>query len=310
MRNRTTKGRRHLSLQVLECRRLLAFDFGDAPPAYPVLLEDDGARHESSLVWGEVGAEINSGWVVSLAGNGNTLAAGEPYTTGNGTATDVGRTRIYRRSGSTWRQFGSEITGQNTRDGFGWSVSLSDDGNTVAIGAPFNDTNGSGSGQTRVFRWSGTAWQQMGNTINGEEGSPFTFIPGDRSGWSVSLSADGNTVAIGAPYNDGNGKDAGHTRVFRWNVGVWQQLGSDIDGQPGPEGSTWPGDNLGDLVSLSADGNTLAVNFSNRDLAGGGGGGGVNIPRDNHKQPTKNAKDRHDFLYRDSAFLLIRIRSI
>ena len=37
------------------------------------------------------------------------------------------------------------------------------------------------------------------------------------SGVSVSLSSDGTIVAIGALYNDGNGPDAGHVRVYEIN---------------------------------------------------------------------------------------------
>ena len=140
--------RPQLTFEALEDRCLLAYDFGDAPETYPVLMSDDGARHEVSLAWNEVGAEINSGWVVSLSSDGSTLAIGEPYTTGiGGPATDVGRTRIYRREGANWQQLGADIHGQNGRDGFGWSVALSEDGNTVAIGAPYNDGSGDDSGQ-------------------------------------------------------------------------------------------------------------------------------------------------------------------
>jgi hypothetical protein len=39
----------------------------------------------------------------------------------------------------------------------------------------------------------------------------------DQSGESVSLSSDGKTVAIGSIYNDGNGADSGHVRIFQWN---------------------------------------------------------------------------------------------
>ena len=44
---------------------------------------------------------------------------------------------------------------------------------------------------------------------------------------SLSLSDDGNTIAIGAPYNDGNGTDAGHARVYKYDSssGKWTQVG-------------------------------------------------------------------------------------
>jgi hypothetical protein len=50
------------------------------------------------------------------------------------------------------------------------------------------------------------AWTQLGADINGEAAD-------DYSG-SVSLSSDGNRLAIGAGWNDGNGDNSGHVRVF------------------------------------------------------------------------------------------------
>ena len=52
------------------------------------------------------------------------------------------------------------------------------------------------------------------------------------SGNSVSLSSDGTTVAIGAPYNDGFRNSSGHVRIFKLNdEKLWTQIGSDIDGE-------------------------------------------------------------------------------
>jgi hypothetical protein len=115
-------------------------------------------------------------------------------------------------STSAWVQKGSDIDGEAASDQSGWSVSLSDDGNTVAIGAYGNDGNGSDSGHVRVFTWNGSAWVQKGSDIDGE-------AAGDQSGSPVSLSGDGGIVAIGAYLNDGiNGADSGHVRVFSWVV--------------------------------------------------------------------------------------------
>jgi hypothetical protein len=83
-------------------------------------------------------------------------------------------------------------------------------------GAFGNDGNGSNSGHVRVFQWNAGdastpgAWVKMGVDIDGEAAC-------DYSGRSVSLSSDGKTVAIGANFNDDNGSDSGHTRVFQWN---------------------------------------------------------------------------------------------
>ena len=90
------------------------------------------------------------------------------------------------------------------------SVSLSADGTKVAIGAIGNDGTGFNSGHVRIYNYtpSGTAsWTQLGADIDGEAAT-------DYSGKSVSLSADGTKVAIGALSNDGTASNAGHVRVY------------------------------------------------------------------------------------------------
>ena len=102
------------------------------------------------------------------------------------------------------KQIGADIDGEAGNDYSGWSVSLSADGTTVAIGARWNDGNGADSGHVRIYERSGNTWNQVGADIDGEAAS-------DNSGWSVSLSADGTTVAIGA---SGNGGYSGRVRIF------------------------------------------------------------------------------------------------
>jgi hypothetical protein len=77
----------------------------------------------------------------------------------------------------------------------------------VAIGAPYNDGNGSDSGHVRVYKNISDVWTQIGTDIDGEAAI-------DYSGSSVSLSSDGSVVAIRAFINDGNGTDSGHVRVY------------------------------------------------------------------------------------------------
>merc|ERR1711935_734507 len=112
--------------------------------------------------------------------------------------------------------------GEAADDYSGYSVSLSSNGQTVAIGAVDSDGNGIDSGQTRIFNLedSTSTWVQLGGDIDGEAAD-------DQSGWSVSLSSDGQTVAIGAPYNNGNGSYSGETRIFKWDdsISTWVQLG-------------------------------------------------------------------------------------
>ncbi len=164
-------------------------------------------------VWSQLGAAINgeaendqSGWSVSLSANGSAVAIGSPNNDDNGT--DSGHVRIYNFDGSSWTQLGTDIDGETAGDGSGQSVSLNEDGSIAVIGADKNDGNGSDSGHVRVFSFDGSNWSQRGSDINGE-------TAGDLSGQSVSLSADGSVVAIGATNNAGvNGSYSGHTRVY------------------------------------------------------------------------------------------------
>lgn len=101
-----------------------------------------------------------------------------------------------------WTQVGSDINGEQPGDESGYAVSLSSNGSIIAIGAPENDGNGNTSGHVRVFENTNGNWLQIGQDINGTSFS-------DRSGYSVSLSGNGETLAVGSPYNDDNGNNAG-----------------------------------------------------------------------------------------------------
>jgi len=84
-----------------------------------------------------------------------------------------------------------------------------------------------------------------GSDVNGEASN-------DESGWSVSMNAAGDRMAIGAPYNDGNGISSGHVRVYALSSGSWTQLGSDIDGEAA-------NDRSGYSVSMNSDGDRVAI---------------------------------------------------
>ena len=75
---------------------------------------------------------------------------------------------------------------------------------TVAVGAVGHDEV---KGQVRVFKFNGTVWRQMGQDLDGEEIY-------DYAGYSVSLSSDGMTVAVGAVNHD---EIKGQLRVFYLN---------------------------------------------------------------------------------------------
>ena len=143
--------------------------------------------------WSQIGSDIDgegagdgSGSSVALSADGSVVAIGATGNGGNGDTS--GQVRIYRNLGGSWSQLGSDIDGEAAGDRSGTSVALSADGSVVAIGASFNDGNGSFSGQVRLYRNVGGSWNPIGSDIDGE-------AAGDGSGTSVALSADGSVVA-------------------------------------------------------------------------------------------------------------------
>ena len=228
--------------------------------------------------WVQMGTDIDggaagehSGEAVALSSDGLRVAVGAPGNTTFDNGTDAGRVRVYAWSGGfgdggvgVWVQMGSDIKGEAAGDSSGNAVALSADGSILAVGASWNDGNGSNSGHVRVYEWSGSAWLQMGEDIDGE-------AAGDASGFkAVSLNAEGTRLAVGARYNSDGGHHAGHTRVWEWTRGVewpsgrewscWLQMGADIDGEAAGEQS-------GSAVALSADGARLAVGAPHNDGA-------------------------------------------
>jgi hypothetical protein len=199
----------------------------------------------SGSTWNQLGGNINgetssdrSGQSVSLNADGTIVAIGSPSNSGG-----KGNVRVYQYSSGSWSQLGSDIDGEATGDGSGWSVSLNAVGTIVAIGAPYNSSS---RGQVRVYQYISGSWSQLGTDIDGEAAN-------DQSGFSVSLNDDGTIVAIGANLNDQSGKtDSGQVRVYQYISGSWTKVGQDIDGEA-------TNDQSGYSVSLSSDGTRVAI---------------------------------------------------
>ena len=91
-------------------------------------------------------------------------------------------------------QLGSDIDGVANADQFGWSVSMSNDGNRMVIGAIYDDTPGSNAGSVEVYEYSSGSWTKMGSTINGEAAY-------DQFGYAVSMNDAGDRIVVGAINN-------------------------------------------------------------------------------------------------------------
>ena len=185
-----------------------------------------------------------TGFSVSLSSNGLVLAAGAP--TDN---TNVGAAYIWTSSNSglnsTWTQVAKLIGTGGTvgSQSQGTSVSLNADATTLAVGAPTNNSSG---GATYIYVLSAGTWTQQGaSPLVGSGGTPPS-----TQGTSVSLSASGNTLAVGGPVD---GTDTGAVWIFSRTGTTWsQQTGSPLVGT-GSTGAAMQGTS----VCLSASGDTL-----------------------------------------------------
>ena len=137
-------------------------------------------------------------------------------------------------------------------DRYGFSVALSSDGNTLALGSPGENFN---TGAVRVFRKSSGQW----TIVTMLDGTGNGFDEGDQFGHAVAISGDGRTVAVGAPYSAGFStprvKEQGEVLVWSDKAGtekIMNYLPKNLKG--GAEG-----DRFGWSVSLDKDGEVMAV---------------------------------------------------
>jgi hypothetical protein len=190
---------------------------------------------------GAVGATVYQGSSVAISADGNTAIVGGPYDNSN-----AGAVWVYTRSGGVWTQQGSKLVGTGAvgADYQGSSVAISADGNTAIVGGYPDNTN---TGAVWVYTRSGGVWTQQGSKLVGTGAVEMA-----QQGWSVALSADGNTAIVGG-FSDNS--IAGAAWVFSRSGGVWTQQGSRI-----VDTGAWGGiAKQGASVALSADGNTAIV---------------------------------------------------
>ena len=196
-------------------------------------------------------ANFYFGASVSISSLGHVIAVGSAgIDIWEDAANTTAKVKIYSWDGSSWVQKGGSLNGHVSTDNAGFSIDLSDDGNTIVIGVPNHDSPETGDmydGQVLIYEWDGTNWQQKGANLDGKRAGAL--------GSAVSLSADGNTVAASEPSNNMRINDKfmqGFVNVYTWDGAAWEKKGNDIEGDVDLA-------LLGYSISLSADGNTIII---------------------------------------------------
>ena len=179
-----------------------------------------------------------SGWSVSLSSDGTIVAIGAIN------ENNVGATNIYQNISGTWTKIGSPIYGTDGNLQSGYSVSISANGQFVAIGAIDTDFDYElqdyGSGNVQIYQNVNNSWIQVGS-INGLELS--------QEGISVALSSNGQIVAIYADMDINLNGSYGAILIYQNINNSWVQLGNTIPKSTSPS----------NFISISADGYTVEI---------------------------------------------------
>ena len=262
-----------------------------AVDGYAAIYQYSSGTWVTTSLTNTAGANANFGWAVALSYDGNNAIVSAPgaayialyqyngYTWGNpfqlnppsqistffgfslslnydATSVLVGdpglsNISVYRYSSSNSSWNSNVLIPSGTQTSFGYSVSISSDGNTALIGGPYAGMPNL-PGTAILYRYNGTTWSLLQQFNGASMNSLF--------GYSVSLSADANTVLIGAP---GVSVSNGYVSYYKYTNSVWSSQ-TIIN-------STITNANFGNAVALSADGNNAIIGASNAIIGGESG---------------------------------------
>jgi hypothetical protein len=263
---------------VVEACNLFGCNTSDAITVDDIMLESIGYFKASNT-----GTEDEFGVGLVVSSDGETLVVGSPFEDGDGrgvdadqgsdSAEDSGAVYVFELDGSNWVQQ-AYIKSSNSDPGdlFGWSISISDDGEILAVGALHEDSGATGvngnesdnsadsAGAVYIYQKNGIDWIQQAYI------KASNTDPTDRFS-NVSLSADGMTLAVGASSEESaaigvNGDQSdnssqpfgsGAVYIFRNVASGWFQEAYV------KASNTEEDDMFGASIALSADGNTLVV---------------------------------------------------
>lgn len=227
---------------------------------------------------------------VALSADGRTLAVAAPGDDsaakgvngddGDNSSSGSGAVFVYIREDGEWR-FQAYIKASNAgeADAFGSSLALSDDGNTLAVGAPYEDSAASGvegdqlsnslidSGAVYVYRRAGDTWVQQNYlkaslpAANDNFGSGLALSSFGGTLAVAALGQDSASVLVGGEQGDALAAESGAVYVYSLAGDNWQQQAYI------KASNTGPGDGFGQRLALSSNGGALLVGAPYEDSA-------------------------------------------
>ncbi|MHB8788683.1 MAG: thrombospondin type 3 repeat-containing protein [Desulfobulbaceae bacterium] len=178
----------------------------------------------------------------SLAISGDTIVVGARYNNANGGAS--GSAYVYAKPASGWIDMTqtAKLTAGDGASGdiFGYSVAIS--GDTIVVGAIYNNDY---SGSAYVFAMPPSGWYYMTQTAKLTAGDGAAQ---DQFGRSIAISGD--TIVVGAPYDDDNGLYSGSAYVFAMPTSGWANMTQTAKLTAGDGAAD---DYFGESVAISGD---------------------------------------------------------
>jgi len=230
----------------------------DAGSAYVFDVSGGSWNQQAKLTADDGDSKDEFGNSVALSADGTTAVIGT-HRDGDPNGDRAGSAYVFDSSGRSWSQQAKLVADDgDSKDRFGFSVAVSDDGTTALLGTIWDeDPNGDRAGSAYVFDSSGGSWSQQAKLVADDGGIKDTF------GVSVALSDDGNTALIGAPRTfDTNSRGQGSAYVFETAGESWsQQATLPLDNDEG--------DRFGVSVALSGNDTTALIGDPQNFMSGG-----------------------------------------
>ena len=168
--------------------------------------DDNTSTWISNWVNFNLGNEFSYDHSLSISNDASIIAIGNPSAQASPqNPNSEGNALIYKWDGTSLIQLGEAILPDDTYEySFGKSISLSNNGEIVAVGTHQNNLNGSWTGRVGIYEFTQNTWSKIGQSIYGSSGSRF--------GYSTAINGDGTTICIGAT-NGGQGP--GFVRAYQ-----------------------------------------------------------------------------------------------
>lgn len=165
--------------------------------------------------------------------------------------------------------------GSTNNEAFGYSVAMSGDGHTLAVGAPYY-TNDDGTtpgrrecGRVVVFKWRNKRWEKLSNELIGDNNIGSNEY--DHFGFSIALNKNGNVLVVGAPQDiNKNSNDKGYVRIYGYkeNLNNYELLSPTNIYGPTGTGTNWDNhEKFGFCVDITPDGKHVIAGTPNANTS-------------------------------------------